>query len=390
MKSFLSVRHPLLVLPAIAVLGVWLAGCEPSSGETGPAAQGPAPVTVSTPIVKSIVEWDEYTGRFEAVETVEIRARVSGYLDSIHFEDGQIVDKGDLLFVIDPRPFEAALDGAQAELEQAKARQELAALELKRGQRLVGTGAISREVFDERRQSKRETDAAVAAAEAALRSAELDLSFTQILAPVAGRVSDDFVSVGNLVNGGSANSTVLTTIVTLDPIHFVFDASEAQHLKYVRLGQSGQRPSSREAANPVYVKLVDETEFGHEGKMNFVDNRLDPNTGTIRGRAIFDNPDLLLAPGMFGRLRLMGSGEYEAVMLPDTAVLTDQSRRFVWLVNDENMVEYRPVQLGPVVDGLRVIRDGLGGNDRVIIGGIQRVRPGAIVAPEVEQLVASN
>jgi RND family efflux transporter MFP subunit len=365
--------------PSVLVGAFLLAAC----GETAPTggAQGPMPVPVAPPISKAVTEWDEYTGRFEAIESVEVRARVSGYLDSIHFEDGQIVEKGDLLFVIDQRPLQAALDQALAGLESAKAGQELADMELRRGQRLLKSRTISQENYDQRVQTKRAADAAVAGAEANVRQAELDFQFSEVKAPVSGRVSRHFVSVGNLISGGTENSTLLTRIVSLDPIHFIFDADQAAHLKYLRLARAGERASSRETRNPVFLKLVDEDEYTHEGYMNFVDNRIDPNTGTIRGRALFENDELLFTPGMFGRLRLTGSGEYEAILIPEDIVLADQSRRFVWVVNAENVIEYRQVKLGPLIDGLRVVREGLSAEDRVVIGSLQRIRDGMAVEP---------
>lgn len=360
-----------------------------SCGEpTGAGAQGqgqhhgPMEVPVSPPVVRSIVEWDEYTGRFEAIRTVEVRARVSGYLTEINFKDGDIVQTGDLLFLIDPRPYAATLEQAEAQLEAAKARQSLAALDLSRGQRLVKNQTISQETFDERLQGKREADAAVAAAEAEVRTAALDREFAEVRAPINGRVSNNFVSVGNLISGGSTNATLLTTIVSLDPIHFVFDVSESAYLKYQRLDALGVRPSSRTAENTVFIKLNDETSFAHEGKMNFVDNRIDPNTGTLRGRAILANENGLFIPGLFARLRLAGSARYDAIMMPDEYISSDQSKKFVYVVDAENKVTYRPVVLGPLVDGLRVIRSGLSPEDLVVVGSLQRIRPAMVVAPK--------
>lgn len=382
-SEHLDLRNQSLLVALLGVL-LFAAGCEVASpqAEAQGGPQGPMPVSVATPLQREVNEWDEYTGRFEAVEEVEVRARVSGYLTSVDFRDGQVVAQGDLLFRIDPRPFEASLAAARAEVEGAKARQELARLELARGQRLVRNNTISREAFDERQQNKLEADAAVIAAEAAVTAAELELEFTEIRSPIAGRISDNFVSVGNLISGGTANATLLTRIVSLDPIEFVFDVSEREHLKYLRLDRTGQRTGSREAPNPVYIRLSDEETFSHLGYMNFVDNRLDPNTGTMRGRALLDNPDGIFIPGLFGRLRLFGSGTYTAVMIPDALIQTDQTRKFVWVVNGDNQIEYRPVTLGNVIDGMRVVRTGLTTDDQVVAAGIQFVRPGMEVSPQ--------
>lgn len=352
------------------------------------------PVTVAIPVIKPVIEWDEYTGRFEAVERVEIRARVSGYLDSIHFRDGQMVEKGDLLYVIDPRPFEAAVVQAQAEIERASAELAFASKELERGEQLVKNRTISRAQVDTRRSARNVAAAELKAARGAMQLAQLELEFTQIKAPVAGRVSSTRIDVGNLVSGGTTQSTLLTTVVSLDPIYFVFDASEADFLKYARLNQEGARASSRDADNPVFVRLMDETEWTRMGAMNFVDNELGLGSGTIRGRAVFDNPTGIITPGLFGRLRLLGSGEYTATLIPDRAVLSDQARKIVMTVDSEGTVVPKPVDLGPVIDGLRVIRTGLDAEDRVIINGIQRARPGSKVSPELtildEKDTASN
>ena len=373
---------PSEMLSVVALLGaaLFVSACEEPAAP--PAAAAPPPVTVSKPLQKEIREWDEYTGRFEAVAQVELRARVSGYLQSIHFTDGDTVKKDDLLFVIDPRPFERALEQAQAEEAQAKTRLEFAQREVKRAQPLLERQTISEQVYDERLKEQREAESGLKAAEARRRSAQLDVEFTQVRAPMDGRASRHLISVGNYVTGGSASGTLLTTIVSLDPIHFYFDVSERAHLKYVRLANSGARPSSRVTANPVFLSLKDEPTFTHKGKMDFVDNRLDSATGTMRGRALFNNRDGVFSPGMFARIRLLGSGKYNALMLPDPAIGTDQSNRFVYTVDDKGKVAYRPVRLGPLVDGLRVVREGVGPDDWVIIGGLQRARTGGTVSPK--------
>jgi len=374
------------VIPLIAVLA---AACDQATSENTAPSRPPPPVDVANPVVKPVTEWDTFTGRFEAVEHVELRSRVSGYLLDVHFEDGQFVEEGDLLFTIDPRPFETEVARAHAELTRARVLMDRAEKDLARTEKLVRSGTVSEERLDDRRADKLAADAEFVAAEAMVRGALLDLGFTRISAPVAGRISDRRVDVGNLVSGGTDQSTMLATIVSLDPIYFVFDVSEADHLKYVRLHRSGDRPSSRDTANPVYVRLVDETKWTRKGHMNFVDNVLNPGAGTIRGRAVFDNPDQVLSPGLFGRLRLLGSGTYEAMLLPDAAIVTDQSNKLVFVVDAEGTVAAKRVTLGPVIDGLRVIRDGITPEDRVIVSGLQRARVGAKVTAQ-ETTIASG
>jgi multidrug efflux system membrane fusion protein len=362
----------------IALANTGLGGCGSTAGTTAP----PAPaVVVATPLVSRMTEWDEFTGRFEATDLVEVRARVDGYLDSIHFRDGAIVKPGQLLFVIDPRPYEAVLDGARADVVRAQTRVELATTDFVRGEALFAIRGISQEDFDRRTQARKEAEAALIVARAAERAAALNVEFTRVRAPIGGRISENLVSVGNLVSGGQAGSTLLTTIVAIDPIQFVFDASESDYLKYSRLNASGTRPTSRDTPNPVRIRLLDETGFTHVGHMDFVDNRLDQTTGTIRGRALVPNPNAFLTPGQFGRLQLLGSGEFDALLVPDSAILTDQSRRFVWVVGENNMPEQRVIEPGGLERGLRIVRAGLQRSDRLVVNGMQRVRPGAPVAP---------
>jgi len=367
----------------LAGLALLLVGCERPQAAPAPA---PPKVTVSRPVVRDVIEWDEYTGRLVAVESVEVRARVSGYLQSIHFNDGAIVKKGSLLFVIDPRPYQAELDKAAAELKLANARLDLAKSDSARAQRLLQVRAISEEEADTRASRQRETQEQLQAARAAVDTAKLNVEFTRITAPITGRISRKLVTQGNLINGGTAQSTLLTTIVSLDPIHCYIEADERAYLKYVRLAREGKRASSREARNPAYLALADETGFPHKGYIDFVDNRLDPNTGTMTGRAIFPNPDLTLTPGLFARVRIPGSGNYEALMIPDEAIGTDLSQKFVFVVNDQSIVEYRAVQLGPIISGLRVIREGLKPEDWVISKGIQRARANIKVDPERQEV----
>jgi RND family efflux transporter MFP subunit len=376
---------PLWMALACAVLS----GCRSTDA---PPAPPPPAVVVSPPLVMRLSEWDEYTGRFEATDTVDVRARVDGYLDSIDFRDGEMVKPGQLLFVIDPRPYEAVLEGAKADVVRAQTRLELATTDFTRGEALFEIRGISQEELDRRTQTRKEAEAALIVARATERTAELNVEFTRVRAPIAGRISRKFVSVGNVISGGQAGSTLLTTIVAVDPIQFVFDASEADYLKYNRMSASGERRSSREVPNPVRIRLLDEPTFTHVGKMDFVDNRVDLATGTIRGRALVPNPGGFRTPGQFGRLQLLGSGEYDALLVPDSAILSDQSRRFVWTVNKDDVPEQRVVEPGNLERGLRIIRAGLQRDDRIVINGMQRVRPGAKVTPttgRIEPLAGS-
>jgi RND family efflux transporter MFP subunit len=352
------------------------------------AAPPPPPpkVTVNQPIIRDVVESDEYTGRLEAVESVEIRARVNGYLQSVHFTDGAIVKKGALLFVIDPRPYQAELNRAKAQLEQAIARFERTQKDFARAQQLVKSRAMSQEEVDTRSADQREAQEAVQAARAAVETARLNVEFTQVKAPISGRISRHLVTEGNLINGGSAESTLLTRIVSLDPLYGYFDVDERAFLKYTRLWRNGTRPGSRGVKIPIDLGLADETGFPHQGHLDFIDNRLDPNTGTMTGRAVIPNPDLTLTPGLFARIRLPGSSQYEALLMPDEAIGSDQTQRFAFVVNDQNTVEYRKVTLGPIIDGLRVIRDGLKPEDWVIVNGVQRVRTGVQVDPQPQAI----
>jgi RND family efflux transporter MFP subunit len=349
-------------------------------------------VTVSHPIVRDIVEWDEYTGRLEPVEMVEVRARVAGYLQEVHFKDGQLVDAGDLLFTIDPRPFERALDTAKAELGQARTRVESALKDVERGRPLVDSKILSEREFEDRVNRLRDAEAAAKIAEARLKTAELELSFTSISAPIGGRISRSNVTAGNFVApGGSVGATVLTTIVRQDPIHVYFDVSENQTLRYKRLAQAGQDSGGAAAGAAVQVALPDEQGFPHHGRLDFSDNRLDPGTGTLRMRAVLANKSGLFSPGMFVRVRLAGSGRHSALLLPDEAIGTDQTSKFVYVVaEDGGTVVRRPVVLGPLVDGLRVVRQGLLADEWVVIKAVQRARPGLKVTPRREPLEVST
>jgi membrane fusion protein, multidrug efflux system len=374
----------IILLGTLLLTADLLAGC----GDKPPAAAGPPPVTVARPLEKKITEWDEYTGRFTAVETVEIRARVSGFIDSMSFKDGQIVKQGDLLFVIDPRPYRLAVEQAKADLERGQAKLDIATLDVARATPLIQNQTLTGREFDTRKSTQRDAAGQVASAQASLKQAELNLEWTEVRAPIAGRISDRRVDVGNLITGGQSGATLLTVIVSQDPIHFVFDGSEADFIRYLRLAAAGVRPSSRDVQNPVSVRLADETEYKHVGRMDFVDNAVNPKTGTIRGRAIFDNKDGLLTPGFFGRLRLFG-GERDVILIPDTAIASDQSRKIVFTVADDGLVGTKLVELGPIVDGLRVIRSGLAATDRIVIDGLPRARPGQKVKPEEGKITAA-
>jgi membrane fusion protein, multidrug efflux system len=374
---------PIGMLFAIAIA---VAGCG-EKAQSQATAPLPPPVTIAQPVKQTVTDWDEFTGRFEAMEEVQVRARVGGFVTNVEFKDGDMVHAGDLLYVIDPRPFEAVATQADGQLADARAKAELAKRELDRGLKLVQTSAVSEQVVDQRRQALQAAHAAEMQAEGALKAARLNIEFTHVLAPMAGRVSRHLVSVGNLVQGSdTGTSTLLTTIVSMDPIYIYFDVDEATYLKNNRLWFEGKRPSSRDTANPVQVTLTGEAKPSKEGKMDFLDNRLDVSTGTLRSRAIIPNKDLSILPGQFGRVRLIGSSPYEALLLPDTAIATDQSRKIVFVVKDDNTVEAKPVVLGPLDEGLRVIREGINAEDRIIIDGLQRARVGAKVTPQAAEI----
>jgi RND family efflux transporter MFP subunit len=330
----------------------------------------PAEVTVAPALGKQIADWDEFTGHFESVDAVEVRPRVSGFIDRVAFTEGAIVRRGDPLFYIDARPYQAEVDRAAAQLEQARTRAQLAQGEHERAERLVATQAISREELDARSSSKAELDAAVRAAQAALETAKLNLEWTVVRAPVSGRVSRAAVTAGNVVQSGAPSPTLLTTIVSLDPIYVYFDSDEQAYLKYVQ----SLRGSSREL--PVYIGLTNETGFPHKGKLDFVDNRLDPGAGTIRVRAVIPNPTQTFVPGLFARVRLVGTEQHAVTLIQDQAVGTDQDRKFVLILKPDSSVEYRPVTLGRLVDGLRVVNTGLAPGENVVVNGMLRVRPG--------------
>ena len=366
---------------ALLLLAALLAGC--GEGAKAPAAPPPPAVTVALPVKRTIVDQDEYVGRFVAVEAVEVRARVSGYLDKIHFEDGQIVKQGDLLFTIDKRPFQNALDQASANLAISKSNVAYTQADLARAQQLVRDRTITEQVYDQRAQAFRNAQAAVTANEAQVRQAELDLTFTELRAPITGRIGDRRVTQGNLVTGGTGgNTTMLATIVSIDPIRFEFTFDEASLLRYERLARDGKDVTGRTAPSQVRLKLIDEPDFSHIGRMDFIDNVIERGTGTIRGRAQFANADGLFTPGMFARLQLAGSAPYEALMVPDAAVGTEQARKYVLVVGSDDVARQKFVTLGDVVDGLRIIKSGIEPDDRVVVNGLMRVRPGSKVTPK--------
>ena len=359
---------------AVAFLAVAVSACTPTAAQQGPP---PAPqVKVAEVVARDVTEWDEFTGRLEAVNTVAIRPRVSGYVSAVKFAEGAVVRQGDVLFQIDPRPFQAEVDRLRAEVARTKATVQRATSELQRAERLATENAISNEERDRRAAFAQESSAQVDAVEAALRAAELNLEFTRVTAPIEGRVGRAIVTPGNLVSSGPGEATLMTTLVSLDPVYATFDADEQSYLRYLELARKGGR------ALPIRMALGSDTEFPREGALNFLDNQVDPATGTIRVRALFRNRDRSLTPGLFVRLQLPGVGGYRAVLIQDRAIGTDLDKRFVFVVNVEDAIEYRTVTLGPIVDGLRVVRSGLDTGDRVVIDGLQRVRPGAKVQAE--------
>lgn len=365
-------KGALVALPLAAVLGGVIVANRDAPAPPPPAA--PPTVTVAQPLVRNVNEWDDYVGRFEASRSVEVRPRVSGQIVAVHFTDGQTVRKGQLLFTIDPRPFAAALAEARSGLASAESDLALARADMARAQRLLDDQAVSRSEVDRLQARVRATEASVAAAEARVRSRALDLEFTQVRAPITGRISDRRIDPGNLVAAGDGTAgSLLTTINALDPIYFSFDASEALFLKAKRAREQGAEFS------PVEIRLQDESDYRWKGRLDFTDNGIDPKSGTIRGRAVLDNPDMFLTPGMFGNMRLANGGTVKALLVPDAAVQTDQARKIVLVVGRDGNVAAKPVSPGPLVDGLRVIRSGVAPEDRVIIAGIQLAQPGTKV-----------
>lgn len=364
---------------AVAMFGI--SACKPAAK---PQAAPPPPptVTVAKPVARKITEWDEFTGRLASPETVEIRARVSGYLDTVHYKEGTEVKAGELLFTIDPRPYEAAVARATAEASNARTRADLAATEAKNANQLRSSQAISTEEYERRIKAAAEAEGTVRATEATLKTAQLDLEFTQIKSPISGRISDARVTKGNLVTGGTKDATLLTTVVSLDPIYCYIDVDERSALKYREMHKKGIRASALFGKIPAQMGLANQADFPHEGFLDFVDNQFDPATGTTRARGVFPNEDRLMAPGFFARVRIPGSGEYEAMMVLDETIADDQGSSFVWVIDGEDKASYRRVILGPLVDGLRVVREGLKAEDRVVTKGLMAVRNGIKVNPQ--------
>ncbi len=371
----------------VAAWALAAAGCRADP----PAPPPPPAVTVAVVPEREVKEWDEFTGRLQAVDAVEIRPRVSGYIKRVTFPEGKEVRKGEVLFEIDPRPYEADLERAQAELAQARTGSDLAAREVERARKLVAVQAISREEFDSRTSAQSQGLAAIRSAEAAVATAKLNLEWTRVRSPIAGRVSNAKVTLGNLVQAGPPDATLLTTVVSLDPIYCYFEGDEQTYLKYSLLARSGERASSRDVRNPVYIGLANEDGlFPHKGYVDFVDNRLNPETGTIRARAVFSNKDRRFTPGLFARVKLVGSGRYRATLVQDRAVGTDQDKKFLLVLKPDTTVEYRQVELGRAIEGLRVIRSGVKEGERVVINGLQRVQPGMKVSPKVEPMAPDS
>jgi RND family efflux transporter MFP subunit len=378
---------PTVLLPLVLIVaacGTKEGGADAKQGGPGGPGGPPPEVTVANPLIKPIVDWDEYTGRFEAVEESEVRPRVSGYIKSVNFRDGEFARAGALLFVIDPRPFEAVLAQARADAARLRAAATVAQTSFARTRTLLEANAVSKEEFEQAQATLAQANAALASGEATIRARALDVEFTRVTAPISGRLSDRRLDVGNYVTAGT---TVLTTVVKLDPIYFTFTGSEAVYLKYQRANRAGTRPSSRLSPNPVEIRLGDETNYTWRGKMNFVDNALDQGSGTIRGRASVRNPDGFLTPGLFGHMRLLGSGAYNGMLIPEASVVTDQTQKVALIVGPDNKIAQRNVELGPLVDGLRVVRSGLKPTDRVIIAGVQRGRPGSPVTVRQGRIV---
>lgn len=371
----------------IAALALAAAGCRADP----PPPPPPPEVTVAVVPERDVKEWDEFTGRLQAVDAVEIRPRVSGYIKRVTFAEGKEIRKGEVLFEIDPRQYEADLARAEAQLEQAKTGAALAERDVERAKKLVDVQAISREEFDSRVSAESQGEAQIRAAEAAVTTAKLNLEWSRVRSPIAGRVSNALVTAGNLVQAGPPDATLLTTVVSLDPIYCYFEGDEQTYLRYSLLARSGERPSSRDVRNPVFIGLANEDSlFPHKGYVDFVDNRVNPETGTIRARAVLSNKDRMFTPGLFARVKLVGSGRYRAILVQDRAVGTDQDKKFVLVLKPDSTVEYRVVEPGRTVEGLRIIRSGVKGGERVVINGLQRLRPGMKVSPKIEPMAPDS
>jgi multidrug efflux system membrane fusion protein len=366
-------------MPARLLLAGTLALLLAACGGGGEMTMPPTEVSVAPVVQKKVAAWDEFTGRIEAVERAEIRPRVAGTLTGVHFREGALVKPGDLLFTIDDREYRAAVASAQADVARAEARLALAKTELTRSEALIAAKAVSAGELESRQNEARQAEADRLAAQARLQQAELNLGFTRITAPFAGRVGGANLRTGNLVGNGEP---VLTTLVSVDPVYVAFEGDERAYLRYQGMAREGSRPSSRDAANPVRVALAGESGFPHEGRMVFVDNALDPATGTIRARAELANPEGRFTPGLFARVRLLGSGERDALLVHPQAVLTDQDRKYVYVVGEGNVATRKDISLGATVDGLVVVENGLAASDRVVVNGMRKIFfPGAPLAP---------
>jgi len=365
------------IICAVAV--AVLCGCKPRAAVAPP--QGPLPVNVIAAIEKEVVEWDEFTGRIEAVESVEIRARVSGYLQAIHFKAGALVKKGDPLFVIDPRPYQADLDRTTADLERAEAQLKLSEIDFKRAQDLRQKGVSSPEEFDQKAAALQQAEASVRSTRAAKDSAALNIEFTQIKSPIDGRVSNERVTVGNLIQPGTTADSVLTTVVSTDPLYVYVDADENSVLKFIKAHAAGTRKSAREETIPAYVQLANETDFPHEGVLDFVDNRIDPTTGTLRVRGVFKTWDAMITPGFFVRMRVPGGTEGLATLIDDKVISSQQGVKFVFVVKPDQTIERRNVETGTIFEGLRIVRSGLKAGEQVVSTRLQMLQPGMPVAP---------
>ncbi len=352
-----------------------------------PPPPPPPTVMVAKPLQTKVVDWDDFVGRFEAINSVDVRPRVSGYLQSIAFRDGQIVNKGQLLFVIDPRPYQAALTQARGQEEHSVSALNNAKIELVRAQNLLTARAIPEETYETRLAAEQQAAADLVTAQANVAAAALNLQFTRVTSPLKGRISDRRVAPGNLV---VQDTTVLTNVTDFDPIRFTFDAAESLYLKYEREAQTGARPQSRVYPNPVEIRLQDQSNYVVKGKMDFVDNTLDSNSGTIRGRAVVANPNGVLTPGMFGHMRLLGSGAYDGLLIPDDAVTPQQSDQIVYVVGPGDKIAQRKIKTGPLVNGLRVVSSGLRPDDVVVIDGLQKVKVGVKVTPKQGRIEAPN
>ncbi|HEY8649328.1 MAG TPA: efflux RND transporter periplasmic adaptor subunit [Chthoniobacterales bacterium] len=373
----------------VAILSILLtaAGCKKKSAPQ----QAPLPVNVVTVVEKEVNEWDEFTGRLEAVESVEIRPRVSGYITEIHFEAGAIIKKGDLLYVIDPRPYQADFDRAAAEFERAQAQLKLSQIELDRAKELRAKNTISASEFDQKAATYQGSSAAARSAEAAKNSAALNLEFTQIKSPIDGRVSDARITLGNLVQPGAGPESVLTTVVSVDPIYAKIDADENAVLKYVKLSSEGKRVSARTKKIPAFVELGNETDFPHEGDIDFVDNRLDPGTGTVRARVVLKNWNpALITPGFFARVRIAGATPYRAALIADKVISSQQGLKYAFVVKPDNTIERRTLETGTIFEGKRIVKSGLKDGEKVVSTRLQMVQPGMHVTPVPESTPTSG